>query len=87
MKLFQLVRKVDISGVSGTGVVAEGVEFHDGQCAITWFGKVHSVNIYSSLEDLIKVHGHEGNTEVVFIGEVESRPIESQIGCNGQIEK
>ena len=36
MRLFKLQRKVDCSGVSGTGVVAEGVEFDDGQVALRW---------------------------------------------------
>lgn len=30
MRLFKLHRDADETGVSGTGVVAEGVEFHDG---------------------------------------------------------
>ncbi len=35
MRRFQLNRIVDESGVSGTGVVAQGVEFDNGFCAMT----------------------------------------------------
>lgn len=66
MKIFWLSRKKDISGVSGTGVVAEGVQFHDGQCVISWFGQLHSVAVYPSIETLIAIHGHEGATAVIW---------------------
>lgn len=66
MRLFNLVRKRDISGVSGVGIVAEGVEFHDGQCVISWFGQYHSVCVWPTIDDIIKVHGHDGATNVVF---------------------
>jgi hypothetical protein len=66
MKTFKLIRKVDVSGVSGTGDVAEGVVFSDGQCVLSWYGQHHSINVYPSLEDMIYVHGHEGSTEAVF---------------------
>lgn len=66
MKLFWLKRKEDLSGVSGIGIVAEGVEFHDGQCVISWFGQLHSINVYPSIDTLIAIHGHEGRTEIVW---------------------
>ena len=74
MQTFKLVRKVDVSGVSGTGDVAEGVVFHDGQCILSWFGQVHSIVVYPCLADLIKIHGHEGATEVRF-DNVPARPV------------
>lgn len=66
MKQFWLNRKEDASGVSGVGVVAEGVQFHDGQCVISWFGQLHSIAVYPSIETLVAIHGHEGKTEVVW---------------------
>lgn len=64
MKSFTLVRKVDVSGVSGVGVVAEGVQFHDGQTVISWFGAHHSLEVHPSIEDVLAIHGHEGKTVV-----------------------
>jgi hypothetical protein len=70
-RLFWLHRKEDISGVSGTGVVAEGVQFHDGQCVLSWFGQLHSINVYPDIATLIGVHGHGGSTEVIWDSVVE----------------
>lgn len=69
MRTFSLVRKEDVSGVSGTGVVAEGVIFHDGQVVLSWFGQHHSISVWPSLADMLAVHGHEGRTLAVFEGE------------------
>lgn len=69
MKTFHLIRKEDVSGVSGTGRVAEGVQFHDGQVVMSWFGQLHSIAIYPSIEILISIHGHDGRTTVEWIEE------------------
>jgi hypothetical protein len=66
MKIFWLSRKEDLSGISGTGIVAEGVQFHDGQCVISWFGQLHSINVYPDIDTLIRIHGHEGRTAIVW---------------------
>mgnify|MGYP005813502891 CR=1 FL=1 len=66
MRSFLLVRDVDVSGVSGTGVVAEGVEFSDGAVALHWLaGEVHSTAVFGSLAEVRAVHGHNGATRIV----------------------
>lgn len=72
MRRFVLNRKKDVSGVSGTGEVAEGVEFHDGQCALSWFGRYHVIGIYPTLADIIAIHGHEGQTEIIWLDPTKS---------------
>lgn len=70
MKIFHLVRAEDVSGISGTGVVAEGVQFQDGQCVLCWtnHGSNHgSVAVYHNLDTLLLIHGHEGKTKVVWV--------------------
>lgn len=67
MKNFHLVRTEDVSGVSGTGRVAEGVQFSDGQCIMSWLGRYHSIAIYPNVETLITIHGHEGRTHVEWV--------------------
>lgn len=67
MRRFYLVRTEDLSGVSGTGNVAEGIQFDTGQCAMCWLTKTSSVAIYRSIEDLEFIHGHEGRTKVEWI--------------------
>lgn len=66
-RLFELHRDVDVSGVSGTGVVAEGVEFSDGTVVIHWRGAQSSTVVWDSLDGVRAIHGHNGNTRVVFV--------------------
>lgn len=66
MKTFYLYRKKDISGNSGTGYVAEGCIFHNGYTAMTWYGNISSFCWYTSLSDLVALHGHDGCTEVHY---------------------
>jgi len=67
MRTFQLHRDVDASGVSGTGVVAEGVEFESGECVLHWLSKHSTLGIYPDIKALKTIHGHEGMTRVVWM--------------------
>ena len=67
MRRFELFRREDESGVSGTGVVALGVMWPDGHCALRWQTERRSTAVYTSVEDLIAIHGHEGRTIVRWI--------------------
>lgn len=64
---FNLVRLCDETGVSGTGKVAEGALFGDGQCVLRWCTHTRSTGVYSTIADLIRIHGHNGATRVEFI--------------------
>ncbi len=66
MRLFQLVRTEDVSGVSGTGVVAEGVQFPD-DTVVLWWHNYNSLGIFRSIELLTKIHGHDGRTKVAWL--------------------
>lgn len=67
MRRFNLVRSEDVSGISGIGIVAEGAEFHDGQCMVSWFGRHHCVSIWHSIKDVEHIHGHGGLTTVEWL--------------------
>lgn len=67
MRRFCLVRTVDVSGISGTGWVAEGVEFSDGVCVIRWRGEHQSTVVWPSMEDVIAIHGHGGATQIGWL--------------------
>jgi hypothetical protein len=67
MRTFRVVRDVDISGVSGTGDVAQGVTFFDGQTVVRWVSPTPSTNIYDSMADFLVVHGHNGSTRVEYL--------------------
>jgi hypothetical protein len=67
MKRFVLVRSADVSGISGTGIVAEGVQFSSYRIALTWLHERSSIGIYDSLADLLSIHGHQGATVVQWL--------------------
>lgn len=53
---------------SPTEVQYEGVVFADGSCAIRWRTAVKSTSVWSSLDDLLRIHGHpEYGTEIVWL--------------------
>jgi hypothetical protein len=66
MRAFHLHRRVDHSGVSGTGCVAEGVVFTDGSVVLRWRSATASTVVYGTLADVQAVHGHQGDTEIVW---------------------
>lgn len=65
---FVLQRDVDVSGVSGTGVVAEGVVFSDGTAVIRWVAGEHrSTVVWPDLASVEAIHGHGGATRIAWI--------------------
>lgn len=64
---FWLVRETDVSGISGTGVVAEGVRFSDGSVVVRWVvGDHHSTVLWESVEAVLAIHGHNGATRLIW---------------------
>jgi hypothetical protein len=64
---FDLVRTEDVSGISGTGHVAEGVQWTDGSVSLRWHGDHSSLAYWHCLEDAMAIHGHNGLTNAVWI--------------------
>lgn len=64
MRRFYLKRLEDESGVSGSGRVAEGIEFSDGTCTINWLTHTACHGIYKNIKQLIAIHGHGGKTVI-----------------------
>jgi hypothetical protein len=69
MRFFLLERSEDVSGTSGTGIVAEGCEFSSGWCAITWLTPLGTYAWYPNIKSIDGVHGHGGKTRVVWLDE------------------
>jgi hypothetical protein len=67
MRRFELVRHADPSGVSGTGVVANGIQFTDGVVVLRWTCSRPATSVWDNLDDLITVHGHNGRTVVRWL--------------------
>ncbi len=66
MNLFHLQRLEDETGISGIGIVAEGVQFSNGKCALVWLTEASSVGIYDNIELVDKIHGHNGKTIIIW---------------------
>lgn len=71
MRCFTLLRIEDATGVSGTGIVARGIEWSDKSVSMRWLGETPSfVNYEGGIKHVMAVHGHHGKTAVHFcIGE------------------
>ena len=67
MRRFQLVRKEDVSGISGVGVVAEGVEFANGEVAMCWLGTYRIIENAANIHTIEHIHGHGGKTLVNWL--------------------
>lgn len=66
-RTFELHRDIDDSGISGTGVVAWGVQFPDGFVALRWATETASTVVYEGgIDSVLEIHGHGGNTRVVW---------------------
>lgn len=67
MRTYYLRRDEDISGNSGCGRVAQVAEFDDGTAVLHWnlganASGVASTEIFSSISDLLRIHGHNGGS-------------------------
>jgi len=65
-----MIRDEDETGISGTGVVAEGIEFSDGRVALRWQthgNDHHSTVIWDDIESVHAIHGHNGKTRIEFV--------------------
>lgn len=74
LRRFVLVRHEDVSGVSGTGLVAEGVRFTDGTVILRWLRQPAATALFASVGDLLAVHGHGGKTELRWLDDHEYLP-------------
>lgn len=64
---FWLRRDTDVTGYSGRGIVAEGIQWDDGTVALHWRGDHRSTVIWRDMAGVMAVHGHDGATRVVWV--------------------
>jgi hypothetical protein len=72
---FTVFRNADETGVSGDGIVIEGVRLATGQCIIHWLypPPKGGIAIFESMEDFIKVHikPHPTNRTIITFADGE----------------
>lgn len=66
-KRFVLVREEDVSGTSGTGVVAEGIQWSNGTCSMHWMSQFDTKEDLGSIAAVEEIHGHGGKTKIVWV--------------------
>ena len=69
VRMGRLVRDVDVTGVSGTGVVGELVEFSDGTVALRWLSEWPTSVVFHDrgVAAVEAVHGHGGRTRIEWV--------------------
>lgn len=71
MKLFNLIQDNDI-------IVAEGVTFTDGRCALNWlnanYKKITGMAFFDCEEHIIEIHGHDGRVKLQYVNEEDPKP-------------
>lgn len=67
MRLFELIRIEDVSGVSGVGKIAEGVEFDNKKVVIQWLTSYSTLEICDNIQVAEAIHGHGGRTIVKWL--------------------
>ncbi|HEY3483397.1 MAG TPA: hypothetical protein VGL02_31380, partial [Streptomyces sp.] len=66
-RTFHLQREEDVTGVSGSGRVADGVLWPDGTATVKWRGEYASeVCWLGGIDAVERVHGHDGRTIIVW---------------------
>jgi hypothetical protein len=71
VQIFEMIRHNDDSGISGTGVVAEGCVFSTGKTIVQWLGATPCIHAWDSFAAFKKIHidSHpDNNTELVWYG-------------------
>lgn len=64
---FRLIRDRDVTGASGTGHVADGVQWPDGTATVRWRGNRASTVHWDRVADAEAIHGHGGATRIEWI--------------------
>jgi len=66
IKEFYLMRIVDETGISGTGMVARGVVLPSGTAVMEWQTFHSSIAVYKNIGDVEAIHGHNGKTRLIM---------------------
>jgi hypothetical protein len=90
VRRWEMHRDTDVTGNSGTGLVAHGVTFPDGRVAFRWRGNPATTTTADSIRDVISIHGHNGTTRVVYVDTEpawhDSTRVAVRVGAHDEVE-
>ena len=66
VRLFNLFRETDSTGLSGIGNVAEGIEFSNKKVVICWSNNISSIVVYDNIEDFKKISCSHSTSKIIF---------------------
>lgn len=66
MRSFFIYRKEDPTGISGTGIVAQGTEFDDDRVVVRWLGKTATTTLHRDRRSVEAIHCHGGKSVIVW---------------------
>jgi hypothetical protein len=80
-----MIRDIDVTGVSGTGVIVWGIQWPDGYVAYRWNTGTATTCVADNVEDVVTIHGHDGATRLVWLDDRESAQAWRVKGSNGRL--
>jgi hypothetical protein len=72
-----IIRKVDVTGISGLGCIGQVCVFSDGSAVFRWFGgppqDEPKFEFYDNkgIDPFLKISGHNGNTQIIWHDELD----------------
>lgn len=68
LQVFEVYRFEDVTGVSGTGTVMEGIVLSDGSALTAWVNSPVKTCTYwpGGLDEIKRIHGHDGKSVVLL---------------------
>lgn len=75
IKKFMMIRQYDVTGISGSGHVLDGVQFNNGKVVIAWnkgIANASSIVVWDCFDDFYRVHiARHPENETIIIWEDE----------------
>lgn len=66
VRVFYLQRDEDVSGVSGTGIIARGAILPTGRVVLEWTSNHPTLEVHNNVNEVELIHGHGGRTRIIM---------------------
>lgn len=66
MRTFKLFREIDPTGLAGTGIIAEGVEFTNKKVIMCWLTEPSTIVYHENIESVEKINCSHSKSKIIF---------------------